>query len=800
MRPCSAITLTRVVGFALPLAGVRVLDLTLRDGEAVTRLLADLGADVLKIEPPGGSPARGATPSVAGTSVAFSLHNANKRSAVLDPGDDGDRRRFLDLVAGADILADDGIPGQAVRLGATGEELSRRFDHLVALSVTDFGTSGPHPSWQATDPVLGAMSTALSRSGPPTGAPVMPPDGIASASAAVQATWAALAAYYHRLRCGKGDYIDFSRFEAVVQTLDPPFGTMGQGALAQGSNAWRGRPRNQDVYPIFACKDGYVRTCVMSPRQWHAMRAWLGEPEQFQDPRYDGIGARFSATREIGALVTELFADQTMDELVAAGQRHKIPIAAVLTPAEVLSSAHFREVGALAMLELAPGIDVAAPCGPFVVDGHRAGFRRPAPRVGADAAEWLADAVPASDAGCTGHRPFEGLRILDLGIIVAGGELGRLFADLGAEVIKVESQTYPDGLRQTRAGQPMGEAFAWAHRNEQGFGVDLRRAEGAQILRRLVADADAVFANFKPGTLAGLGFSYQDLRNINSCIVLAESSAFGDCGPWSDRMGYGPLVRAATGITRLWTSGEAGDDGGRPSFLDAVTVFPDHIAARITAIAALAALIRRDHTGQGAHVHISQAEVAVNLLDTTFVTEEARATGLRVSDDTATHGVYACAGDDEWCVISVRDDADWTALATAMGREGLRRTDCDITAVIARWTRSLDKAEITHRLQRAGVPAGPMNRPADVLADPQLEHRKLFTDMAHPLFDVSLPSETGPAPFRNIPPAELRPAPMPGEHTREVCQKPLGLDIAEIDRLIADGVLFTSPITSRRPE
>jgi crotonobetainyl-CoA:carnitine CoA-transferase CaiB-like acyl-CoA transferase len=784
----------------LPLTGVRVLELSIRAGEAVTRLLADLGAEVLKIEPPGGSPARAARPSVAGASVGFALQNANKRSTVLNPGDESDRRRFLDLAAGADILVDDGLGGQAAVFGATADELVGRFDHLVVLSVTDFGTTGPHASWQATDPVLYAMSTALSRSGPPTGAPVLPPEGIASATAAVQATWATLAAYYHRLRCGRGDYIDFSRFEAVVQALDPPFGTMGHSALAQGStNTWHGRPRNQDVYPIFACKDGYVRTCVMSQRQWHAMRAWLGEPEQFQDPRYDRIGARFSAAHEIGALVTELFADQTMDELVAAGKRRKVPIAAVLTPAEVLSSPHFRAVGALAMLELAPGVDLAGPRGPFVVDGRRAGFRRPAPPSGADAAEWLGDAVPAQQADCAGLRPFEGLRILDLGIIVAGGELGRLFADLGAEVIKVEGQAYPDGLRQTRAGQPMGEAFAWAHRNEQGFGVDLRRPEGAQILRRMVAGADAVFANFKPGTLAGLGFSYQELRNINSRIVLAESSAFGDRGPWSDRMGYGPLVRAATGVTRLWTSRDAGD-GGQPSFLDAVTVFPDHIAARITAIAALAAVIRRDRTGQGAHVHISQAEVAVSLLDNTYVAEEARAARLHVCDDTAAHGVYACAGDDEWCAISIRNETDRTALATAMGREDLGRTDCDITEAIAAWTRSLDKAEVTELLQQAGVPAGPMNRPADVLADPQIEHRKFFTAMTHPLFAVPLPSETGPAPYRNIPPAEQRPAPMPGEHTREVCQTVLGMDTADIDRLIADGVLFTSPVTSRRPE
>jgi crotonobetainyl-CoA:carnitine CoA-transferase CaiB-like acyl-CoA transferase len=775
----------------LPLAGVRVLDLAADAGEGATRLLADLGADVLKVEPPAGSPSRTTRPSVAGTAVPFALRNANKRGAVLDPADDGDRRRFLDLVAGADIVVDDGIPGQAAAFGTTCEELAGRFDHLVALSFTDFGGSGPYRSWQATDPVLYAMSTALSRSGPPTGTPVLPPDGIASATAAVQAAWAALAAYYCRLRCGRGDYIDFSRFEAVVQALDPPFGAMGQGALAQRSSGqWRGRPRNQDVYPIFACKDGYVRTCVMSPRQWHAMRAWLGEPGQFQDAKYDAIGARFAATRELGRLTAELFADQTMSELAAAGQSYGVPIAEVLTPAAALSSQHFRTVGALTTLPLAPGINVPAPAGPFVVDGHRAGLERPASELGSHPAEWIGPPVPAATGGRGGDRPFDGLRILDLGVIVAGGELGRLFADLGAEVIKVESATYPDGLRQTRAGQPMSEAFAWAHRNKYGLGLDLRHPVGAELFGRLVGKSDAVFANFKPGTLAALGFSYHKLREINPQIVLAESSAFGDSGPWSNRMGYGPLVRAVTGSTRLWTADNV-DDDGRPAFFDAVTVFPDHVVARMVAIATLAAFIHRDRTGDSARVHISQAETAINQLGTTYVTAEARAADLPVSDDPATHGVYPCAGDDEWCVISVRDEADWIRLASVMGRADLDRTRCDVDREISSWTRNLDKDIVTRMLQRAGVPAGPMNRPAEVLADPQLNHRMVLTDMAHPLFDIPLPAETGPVPYRNIPAAELRPAPMPGEHTREVCHKVLGMDAAQIDKLIADGALFT---------
>lgn len=782
-------------GDDLPLTGVRVLDLAAGDGEAVTRHFADLGADVLKIEPPDGSPARGALPSVAGTAIPFALHNANKRVATLNACEDDDRRRFLDLVAGADIVVDDGIPGQAASFGATARELARRFQHLVVLTVTDFGTSGPYAAWRATDPVLYAMSTALSRSGPPTGRPVSPPDGIASATAAAQAAWAALVAYYHRLRCGAGDYIDFSRFEAVVLALDPPFGAVGQGALAQQqSDAWRGRPRNQDVYPIFSCKDGYVRTCVMSPRQWRGMRAWLREPDQFQDPKYDTIGGRFSATLELGALVADLFADQTMSALVAEGQRRGVPIAAVLKPTDVLSSDHFRRVGAVAEMEVGNGAHVAAPAGPFVVDAGRSGLRRPAPQNGT--AAWLGTATSPTSTGHIGDRPFDGIRILDLGVIVAGGELGRLFADLGAEVIKVENAAYPDGLRQARAGQPMSEAFAWAHRNQYGLGLDLRAPEGAEIFGRLVARSDMVFANFKPGTLAGLGFSYPELQKINPRIVLAESSAYGDTGPWSHRMGYGPLVRAATGITRLWTSGKTGELG--PPFLDAVTVFPDHVVGRIVAIATLAALIRRARAGRGAHVHISQAEVAVNQLAPVYVTEVSRAEGLPVTDPADVHGVYRCAGDDEWCVISVRDDADCAALATAMGREGLSRTDGDTAAEITAWTQTLDNAAVTGRLQRAGVPAGPMNRPADLLTDPQLEHRKVFSDMAHPLFDAPLPSEAGPAPYLNIAPAELRPAPMPGEHTREICQKILGLDTAEIDRMIADGVLFASPPTTSR--
>jgi len=792
------------------LASLRVLDLCDGTGDAVTRLLADLGADVLKVEPPGGSPARIGRPSLRGTSIGFALHNANKRSAVLDPLDPGDRERLIELAGNADIVVDSGMPGQAAAYGTSCEELADRFPHLVTLSVTDFGRTGPLASWQATDPVLYALSGALARSGPTTGTPVSPPDGIASATAAVQAAWSVLVAYYNKLRSGTGDYIDFSRYEAVVMALDPAFGAHGQAAAGvRHPDRWRGRPKNQDAYPIYACRDGSVRLCVMSARQWHGLRRWLGEPEEFQDPKFDIIAARFKAWPQIGALVQQLFADQTMKALVAEGQSHGVPISAVLDPAQILRSDHFAAVGAVVDAELVPGVRRIVPTGYYSVNGEHIGFREPAAPTGADEARWLAEPVNIAAPAKAGPRPFDGLRIIDLGVIVAGGELSRLFADMGAEVIKVESADYPDGLRQARVGDPMSESFAWTHRNNLAIGLDLRSDEGKRVFSRLVADADAVFANFKPGTLAALGFPHEILRMLNPRVVLAESSAFGDRGPWSNRLGYGPLVRATAGVSKLWTDPhpQADDSDSRHRFYDATTVFPDHVVGRITAVGALAALIHRDRTGSGARVHVSQAEAVVNQLDVRYVTDAARAyDGDDLDDDTGIHEVFPCAGDDEWCVISFRTDDDWRSAAavfelpvgdTRFATEEARLTRRgELVELVSAWTRERSPHQVATALQSANVPAAPMNRPPDILEDPQLRARTLYSDMHHRLFDHPLPAETGPAPFRHIPPAPQRPAPLPGQDTREICLKVLGMSSEEIERLINDGVLFASTDTA----
>ena len=384
-------------------------------------------------------------------------------------------------------------------------------------------------------------------------------------------------------------------------------------------------------------------------------------------------------------------------------------------------------------------------------------------------------------------RPLEGIRVIDLGVIVAGGELSRLFGDLGAEVIKVESSAYPDGLRQKRDNQAISESFARAHRNNLGLGLELRSPAGAELFARLVAASDAVFANFKPGTLPALGFSFERLQELNPGVVLAESSAFGDTGPWSRHMGYGPLVRATIGVTGLWTSEQAAARGrpapvlrrdddlprprGGPDQRDRCAGRPDPAAPH-----------RR-----GARIHVSQAEAAINQLDTIYVTQAAEVSGVGdVVEDGAVHRVLACAGDDEWCVVSLRSEADRRAVATAIGHGA-----GDLDAALAAWVAERSPAEVTEALQAAGVPAGPMNRADDVHDDPQLRLRNVFSDMAHPLFEHPLVTEAGPAHYRSIPPAPQNPAPLPGADTRRICRDVLGMTADEVEGLIADGVLFT---------
>jgi crotonobetainyl-CoA:carnitine CoA-transferase CaiB-like acyl-CoA transferase len=778
-----------------PLEGVRVIDMAEGKGEMCGRFLADLGADVIRVEPPGGAPSRALAPLHAGLSLRFATYNMGKRGVVIDHTTPDGREQLLRLLDRADIWIESARPGAMSERGLAVELVHARNAKLVVLSITDFGQTGPYRDWIATDWTLLAMGGVLSRSGLPGREPLMPPGDLALQVTAMQAAWAALVAYWNRLERGHGDHVDFSLYEATAQVVDPAMGVVGTAQVA-GYEPTRDRPA-PGPYPIFRCRDGHVRVVLLAPRQWHAMRAWLGEPEELQAPEFETIRGRALGSERLHAVFNQHFRDRSKYELTLEGQARGVPIAPVLEAADVLAADHYRIRGAIARTQLAPGIEADAPTGFAEIDGQRVRPARRAPRLGEHNHEVFTE--PAGSLfGCSAGarpvgRPFEGLRVLDFGVIVLGAEAGRLFADQGAEVIKIESRAFPDGARISPVH------FAIGHRGSKSVGVNLRSPEGVDLVKRLVAKSDVVLANFKPGTLEKLGLGAQALRENNPGIVIASSSAVGATGPWSSWMGYGPLVRCASGLTSLWRYRDDPD-----SFSDSTTIHPDHYAARVTAIGALAALIARRRSGRGAEIATSQAETILMQISTPLVEEALRPGAIEVTGNAGRHaapcGVYPCAGDDEWCVVTVRDDDDWRRLrdalgnpqwasdadlATATGR-GARRTEID--EHLTRWTRALPPREVTATLQAAGVPAGFMQRPDEFEDDPQLEARDFLRVLEQPGLE---PRAVDNAPFRSqrIPaPAEI-PAPEPGEHTREICTGLLGLITDDVDRLIASGVL-----------
>ncbi|WP_067680080.1 CaiB/BaiF CoA transferase family protein [Nocardia miyunensis] len=785
----------------LPLEGTRVLDLTDGLGESCGRYLADLGAEVIRVEPPGGSRSRAAAPTVAGTSIAFALRNANKLGITVDLATAAGVERFRELARGADIVVESAAPGRLAELGVSAAEIRSAIPGLVWTSITGFGQTGPYREWVATEQVLYALSGVLSRSGAPGADPLLPPAGLVEETVGAHAVWATLLAYRRRLETGRGETVDVSAFEAVVHGFDPGFGTQGSAAAGRSEDFPRGRPNAADFYPVFACKDGHVRICLLAKRQWRGMFEWLGAPAEFADPKYDTIPARFAAADRLHPLIGELFATQTQAELVEQGARRGVPVGGVHTLAEVLTTPHFEASGALVDTEIVPGTRAKVPSGYVGIGGVRAGIRTRAPQPG-EHDKIVPPRGPAASTG-TGDpsaAPLAGLRVLDLGVIVFGAELSRQFADYGADVIKIENANFPDGLRQSKRGAALAASVAWGHRNKRSLGVDLRRPEGAKLFRRLAAEADVVLANFKPGTLAAMGLSYESLSEINPGIVVSESSAFGATGPWHTRLGYGPLVRASCGVSALWRYPDNAE-----LLCDGQTVYPDHIAAHITAGAVLAALIARRRSGRGANIQVAQADTALVQLGTQLVAEGLEPGSVVAPGNAdpycAPSGVYACAGDDEWCVVTIADDAQWRSLCEVLGRRDLadderfstvaqriRHRDEADTA-LAEWARTRDPQQAAAELQAAGVPAGPMLRLPQLLTDPHLTARETYTLVEHDLLTTDLPATARAARFAEIADPPTRPAPLPGQQTREICTELLGMSEAEIDALVRDGVL-----------
>lgn len=799
----------------LPLTGVRVVEIPDGKTEMCGRFLADLGAEVILVEPPNDSATRLQEPLIGGVSLYFATHNANKRAVTLDLRDTDDQLRFEQLIDASDIFINTTRRGVLDDLGLGVAKLMARKPELVVISITDFGQIGPYSSFVATNAVHIAMGGVLCRSGMPGLTPLLPPANLACESAAVQAAWCALLAYWQRLNTGVGDHLDFSIHEATAQILDPALGITGSAAAGASarSSAVRDRPPPIPLYPTLPCADGYVRTCVLNPRQWDGMSAWMGTSHEFVDPSFRIISKRLAVFERVNAAIGNLCLNQPAADLVAEGQRRGVPIASLSSPAEVLKDKHFEARDAFIQFEIAPGIKGLVPSGFLEIDKTRAGISDSAPGIGehndlvfgSGGVVDLHKRQKPTQARVTKdvkqRRPLEGLRVIDLGIIVAGAELSRLFADQGADVIKVENRAFPDGQRQALHGDAqMTPAFATGHRNKRSMGINLKSPKGIEVFKELVAKSDVILSNFKPGTLDSLGLGYDILKKTNPKIIMADSSAFGSTGPHSRSLGYGPLVRMMTGLTSLWCYPDI-----KNSFCDCNTIYPDHVAARVLAVGTLAKIIDRYRSGRGGTISVSQAEIFLTTTSEYFL-QESLQPGSFISHGNASpyyapDGVFKCAGDDEWCVVSVHDERQWTNLVKAINRldllddmrfsnaQGRVKWRSEIEEILEEWTRKRTPIEVMQVLQDAGVPAGKMMRLHEYDDDPHLQARGFFRTLNQPGIPDPITVENSPTRALHLPDPEMRPAPYQAEHTREIASQVLGLSETEIDALIDSGDL-----------
>jgi crotonobetainyl-CoA:carnitine CoA-transferase CaiB-like acyl-CoA transferase len=787
----------------LPLGGMRVLDMAEEKGELCGRLLADLGAEVVRVEPPGGSPSRHLPPFAPnGSSLYFAHRNANKSSVSLELPREAETLRAL--LAWADVWIETTPPGSLAQHGLDPADVSRRHPGLVVLSMTDFGQTGPYRDYRGTDPVLVAMGGMLFRSGGPERPPLLPPGSIAYDAASVTACFAVLSALWRRRASGRGAHLDLSVMEALAQMSD--WGIPNTSVLQRlGFPVVETRDGSGNTYPIYRCRDGYVRLIVLSARQWRSLCDWMEAPDWLRDPHWDHMLNRAEISEVLEQLIGEHFAKRSRLAAAEEAQRRGVAVTPVLRPHEVLGAPHFQERGTFAIAEIAPGLRSSTFAGFLEWDGSRIGFRRRAPAVDEDRQRVLDAARTASPAASrpTGvlepGMPFGGLRVLDFGIGGVGVEAGRMLADYGADVIKVESRGYPDFIR-TIAGTEMTPSFASSSRGKRSLGINLKTEAGLALLLRLVRISDVLIENSAVGVMDRIGVSWSRCHQENPRLIYVSSQLMGQRGPWAHWLGYGPSTRPPAGMTYLWNYEEAPEEKPPGSRV----IYPDHLVGRMVALGAVAGLLARHHTGKGSHIEIAQVETTIGILGDLFMKEALEAGSVRPQGNHSPRGapwaVYPCAGDEEWCVVTVTDDAAWGGLRAAMGDPAwaqdpelatasgrvARRTELDQR--VGAWTKHHDARSLTELLQTAGVAAGFMITASRMLDDPHLVARGFPVPVAQAGYDGLI--FEGPA-FHSssIPDPRPRPAPGLGQDTVDIGRELLGLDDGEIDTLIKDGTL-----------
>jgi crotonobetainyl-CoA:carnitine CoA-transferase CaiB-like acyl-CoA transferase len=855
------------------LHGVRVLELADETGEYAGRVLAGLGADVVKVEPPDGEatrrigPFRGDVPAPE-ESLHFWHYNLGKRSIVLELDAPDGQESFRRLASAADVVLDARPRGWLAERNLGFERLRAANPRLIHLRISPFGDDGPWADFKGSDLVHLALGGVMMNCGydpDPAGhydtPPIAPQMWQAYHIAGEMSVIALLGALAHRLRSGEGQALSLAIHEAVSMNTESDLPNWIFLRQRHRRQTCRHSMPSASLPALAETRDGrhllpyrtYLRaTATYSADALRATIAVLAKHGMDEGlARLETLDADTEA--RVGRLVDRLAGSLDFAaDLWRDGQDHGLPWAPVRRPEENAGDRHYIQRGIFAEVPHpetgAAYTYVAARW--YSPDAPWAVARQRPPRLGEHTrsvlAEWRAPrplpslspdcglARGPATAGPTG-KPFalSGVRVVDLGWMLASAGAGRFLAALGAEVIKVEHESRADGMRFGPAACPLGGraererardgmptppreglnrsgSFMEINAGKLALSLDLKKPEGKRILEDLIRNADVVLEGYSPGTMDRMGLGYDRLRALNPGIVYLQQSGFGQHGLYGRARAFGPTAQAFSGISDMSGLPEPRPPAGIGySYLD-------WFGAYNLATAALAALYRRAITGRGCHVDASQAEVGIFLTGTAILDHSVNGrrwtrTGNRSPwRPAAPHGAYptrpeAGGDEDRWIAIAAFSDAEWRALAGVLGHaewlddprfDGLanRRANQDaLDALVARATAKFDGADLMRRLQAAGMAAGVCQTAEDRYErDPQLRHLGWLVELPQtelgtwPVKGFPARLERSPA-WAGGPPG--RSGPNYGEDTERVLASVLGMTEGQVAALRAAGVV-----------
>ena len=792
------------------LTGLRVLDLTGRMGGYCGLLLANLGAQVILIEPPGGDPLRRQGPFKDDhfdkeQSLSFAAYHTNKNGIVLDLEIGEHRETLRQLVSHADALIEDKPAGFLERMGLGYGALQSLNPTLVMTSITGFGQSGPYRDFKAPNIVAFAMGGLMNLCGHSGRAPLMGPCDVAYHLGSVHAAFGTLVALFNRRVSGRGDHIDVSLQDVLV--ADPFLRIITRYSVTGEVPERTGHSQSTTVAETYQCKDGYARIFVNQADHWKRFVDWLGRPPELLDPKYENAQNRFPLRQTIDRLVEARTLNYETKKFFDEFQSLRLAAAPINSPSAFLADEQTQARNFVTTVEHPRLGRHDFPGDPYKFSETPWRVERGAPLLGQHQEEvarefsrpsrWLEESRTRSETAAPPHKPFEGIRVISFPTGIVGPALAGLLAEHGAEVISIEAGRV---VRSPERGQKFQIASDLeSSRDRKRIAVDMKHPEGLALAKRLIAKADVVVENFSARVMASWGLDYPRMKEIRPDIIMASLQAFGQSGPRRDYVSFGPILMSYSGMAYLWRDPAVERPGA-----GCQTAFPDYIAPSYGALAILAALHFRARSGAGQYIDISQAETAASMIGPAYL--EYLITGREpqpqgnFSATAAPHGCYRCKGDDRWCVIVIQSQEEWIRFCEIAGhREWL--TDHRFAEPASRvsyhqeldywietWTAKHTPHQVMMMLQREGIAAAVVQTAEDLFRDPHLRERGFAREVFHP--QIGWVTRAGPSvrlTEQGYTPRGF--AHVAGEDNEAVLGELLGMSGAEINDLTERNVL-----------